>query len=161
MSLKNWMVVCLAFALPGAGAAGFLVYLGPPDTHAVADSDEDGLLDAWELEQFEHLDFGAADDPDGDGIANADEYRRGTTPTDSVSAGVTLFVSASAGALSYDGLARQWNGDHGPKPTINSALSDSCPGDTIHVLSGSYPETVNINGMNVTIQGEGTVKGSL
>jgi hypothetical protein len=40
------------------------------------DTDNDGMADAWEIEQFGTLDYGPDnDDPDGDGIKNFDEYR--------------------------------------------------------------------------------------
>ena len=56
-------------------------------THAQAgaDSDGDGLPDAWEIAfgldpHSAASPNGAADDPDGDGVSNADEYTAGTHP---------------------------------------------------------------------------------
>lgn len=46
------------------------------------DSDNDGLLDAWELRYFRDLLDGPADDPDRDGFSNDEEFRNGWDPTD-------------------------------------------------------------------------------
>jgi hypothetical protein len=46
-----------------------------------ADTDEDGLSDAWEQHYFHNLDEGPLDDPDGDGIVNFRELLYGTDPT--------------------------------------------------------------------------------
>lgn len=46
-----------------------------------ADSDNDGLPDAWELAEFGEIGlYGANDDPDGDGLTNLQEYLAGTKP---------------------------------------------------------------------------------
>jgi hypothetical protein len=47
-----------------------------------ADTDGDGLGDAWERIFFGGLGALPNDDPDGDGLTNLREYRAGTTPTD-------------------------------------------------------------------------------
>lgn len=47
---------------------------------STADTDGDGLPDAWELAHFGDLTFGGADDPDGDGVNNATEFARGSNP---------------------------------------------------------------------------------
>jgi hypothetical protein len=49
-------------------------------TIADNDADADGLWDNWERRYFGRLAYGAADDPDADGIANADEQTRGIHP---------------------------------------------------------------------------------
>ena len=48
------------------------------------DSDHDGLDDCWEIRYFHRLDYdkgGPEDDPDADGLSNADEQAYGTDPT--------------------------------------------------------------------------------
>ncbi len=42
------------------------------------DTDNDSLLDDWEMFYFGNLDQGANDDPDHDGVSNLAEYRTGT-----------------------------------------------------------------------------------
>jgi hypothetical protein len=60
--------------------------MGPPNRMAVliadsfADSDSDGLPDAWEIQFFGNLNMGAGDDPDGDGVNNLAEFRQGRHP---------------------------------------------------------------------------------
>jgi hypothetical protein len=46
-----------------------------------ADADGDGLPDAWEMQFFGNLNYGANDDPDGDGVTNLQEYLQGRNPT--------------------------------------------------------------------------------
>lgn len=52
---------------------------------SVADSDNDGLEDAWEIAQFGDLSHTADGDDDGDGTTNYDEYVAGTDPADETS----------------------------------------------------------------------------
>jgi len=44
------------------------------------DTDQDGLPDIWEEEQFGNLDYGAIDDPDSDYLNNLEEFNMGTDP---------------------------------------------------------------------------------
>lgn len=52
---------------------------------ALVDSDNDGLADAWEIQNFGSLSAGPNQDPDGDGVSNLNEYRAGTNPNDPAS----------------------------------------------------------------------------
>ncbi len=45
-----------------------------------ADSDGDGLPDAWEMEHFKTLDIRPGGDRDGDGVSNLREWKQGTDP---------------------------------------------------------------------------------
>ena len=53
------------------------------------DIDGDGLPDGWEIQFFGHMNYGANDDPDGDGVDNITELRRGRNPNAGVIAGQT------------------------------------------------------------------------
>jgi len=79
----KWFIVNIC----GAGlivGVGFWWWLGvEPPAPAVtgddpaADVDADGLPDRWERRYFGSLDEDADGDPDGDGMSNAEEWRRG------------------------------------------------------------------------------------
>lgn len=49
-------------------------------TAALGDFDDDGLVDSWEMESFDHLGYSDTDDPDGDRMLNYQEYIAGTDP---------------------------------------------------------------------------------
>ena len=79
-STGNYNVVVRTRAFPSglAGGTGVLTVL--------ADSDEDGLPDAWEALYFGGTNAAAAGlDSDGDTVSNAAEYLAGTDPTDPLS----------------------------------------------------------------------------
>jgi hypothetical protein len=73
------------------GVAGDAVDANPADNSSVAvtdvfaDTDCDGLPDAWELAFFGNLNQTGSDDPDGDGFTNLQEYLAGSDPTNSAS----------------------------------------------------------------------------
>ncbi len=50
------------------------------ETYAVQDTDDDAMLDAWELEHFGDLSRNGSGDEDGDGLSNLNEYLHGTGP---------------------------------------------------------------------------------
>ncbi len=86
---------------PTSNGGGALIRLAPGTTLPPLDTDGDGLPNAWEtayrLDPFDAAaGSGAADDPDGDGRTNAQEFADGTHPR-----GVTtrLFAEGATGAF--------------------------------------------------------------
>ena len=57
----------------------------PEDIDTEADSDNDGLPDGWEYDNFGDLEQGAEDDPDEDGLTNLYEYLTGRDPNEAES----------------------------------------------------------------------------
>lgn len=67
--------------LKDVGANRVSLNAGHPDFSGTEpDVDADGLPDAWEFEELLTDRYGAADDPDGDGISNEAEWMNGSDP---------------------------------------------------------------------------------
>jgi hypothetical protein len=63
-----------------------------------ADSNNDGIPDAWELQHFGTISIDPNGDPDGDFMSNRQEYLAGTDPNDTSSnLRITSVISASPG----------------------------------------------------------------
>jgi hypothetical protein len=67
---------------------------------APADSDGDGLADAWEQQHFGNLNANANGDPDGDGMNNFREFRAGTNPNDAQSRFELVEISKAPNGVS-------------------------------------------------------------
>jgi hypothetical protein len=80
-----------------------LFQVSGPDVISFADSDTDGLFDAWETSYFGNLAQTAAGDPDNDGISNLDEQAGFLDPT--VNGGGIVDTDA-------DGLDDNWETTH-------------------------------------------------
>ena len=130
------------------------------------DSVGDGIPDAWRRQFFGGTGTTtnslscAACDPDGDGVSNLDEYRRGTSPTNAQSKNIALYANSVTGSNSYDGLAPTVAGGHGPKRDIQAAIAASITGDSVQIAGdqAAYPESVlSPRDKTLTLQPTGTV----
>jgi hypothetical protein len=119
------------------------------------DSDQDGLIDAWEEQYFNDLAQGAEDDPDQDNLTNLQEVGAGTDPTeadtdeddldDGVETNTGSFVSATDTGTSPtnadtdgDGLNDGAEIDLGSSP-LNSDSDGDGWSDLHEVALGSDP----------------------
>jgi hypothetical protein len=77
-------------------------------TGAAPDSDQDGMLDTWEIARFGDLSAGGEDDNDGDGSSNLEEFNADTDPLDAGDFLRILNVEQSA-----NGVAITWPANPG------------------------------------------------
>jgi hypothetical protein len=105
------------------------------------DENNNGLPDGWEMRYFGNLNYGANDDPDGDGFSNMYEYLHGSNPNDPQSrpAG-TRFVSPSgSNTPPYTNWATAAN-------SVKAGLSAaSNPYEIVMVADGVYTGETNSN----------------
>jgi regulation of enolase protein 1 (concanavalin A-like superfamily) len=69
------------------------------------DADADGLADAWESLYYNPAQYGPANDLDGDGQSNSDEYVAGTSPTNGSDAARLRVLSTSPARFEFNGKA--------------------------------------------------------
>ena len=70
------------------------------------DSDEDGLSDQWELENFGNLDRDGSGDFDGDGISDLDEFLNGTDPLGLDGPSIPVIVSPAPESVMGAGIVQ-------------------------------------------------------
>jgi large repetitive protein len=75
---------------------------------AVDDDDNDGMLDAWEMQYFRNTSQTPDGDFDGDGISNLTEYLEGTNPADAKSLNPRLTVQATNGIVRINPALSQY-----------------------------------------------------
>lgn len=133
---------------PVSALAGKMTTGGRLNLLNIVDTDGDGLPDWWETDYFGNLAQSAANDPDGDGFTNPQEFLTGTSPT---AAGSHLEFSSfapgspSAGdfTLTFPGVQDtsyqvEWSDDL----TVWSALGSAITG------TGSPIQVVDPNALN-------------
>ncbi len=100
-------------AMAGTGEVEFLTQTSVP-----LDADEDGLLDSWEMEHFGVLLHGADDDPDFDGLTNAEELAQGKDP---------LVVDSPGGTMPSGGYSLVIKLPNGTFRAINTSTWEISP----------------------------------
>lgn len=138
------------------------------------DSDEDGLLDAWEQEHFNGLGQSADGDYDGDGDTNATEQANGTDPADIASHSTALkvwqidFQGGTGGALgSADPVTATTDIGNGPKwnafeiPATNGDVFANPPTNHNAAIDPVLADLADAAGQasNVTLTIDGGVSG--
>ena len=112
--------------------------LDPSDV--LRDTDVDGMPDWWEIENGFNLSDGsdAGEDADGDGVTNALECHRETDPRDPASVNRTFYADSDVGNISYDGYSPSFqSGQRGPAATVQQAIGTAILGDTIEMRGAS------------------------
>ena len=102
------------------------------------DLDTDMLPDFWERKHFGTTSSTeGGQDPDDDQWPNIQEYNRGSNP---IYPPGTFYVDALNGDDNWDGLSAVWDGEHGPKATIQAAMNQASVSDHDRVVlaPGSY-----------------------
>jgi hypothetical protein len=123
-----------------------------------ADTDGDGMPDGWEITNgLNPLKDDSVGNPDGDGKSNIDEYRSGTSPQHAREKIATIYVDATVGDDTNNGLSEKQSIDGGPKRSVNSAFRIAIPGDTVVVFGGVYYESVAVPS-GVTLSASGDVR---
>jgi parallel beta-helix repeat protein len=90
----------------------FIVYADAgSQSSGEADSDNDGIPDAWELEHFGDLSHDASTDADNDGLNDLEEYQNGTDPNNPDS--------------DNDGMPDGWEVDNGLNPLLDDSGGDA------------------------------------
>jgi subtilisin family serine protease len=106
---------------------------------AIADSDHDGLDDAWEARYFGTLDYGPRDDPDGDGFCNAREQAMGTDPMLPNSVFKLDLTELWPGYWRFS-----WPSREGEHYTLQYATDLSAPFVDLRTAPGRFPVTEQV-----------------
>jgi len=99
-------------------------------------------------------------DPDGDGRNDSVEAADATNPTHPDNSEKTYYVNDATGNDAYDGLAKVWDGTHGPTLTIQAGIDATITGwgYTVLVADGTYRGDGNrgldFEGREITLRSE-------
>ncbi len=121
------------------------------------DTDADGLPDYWERKHFGNETAGDPNaDSDGDGRDNLQEYVHGSNPLRDGNKYVDV-----GGSDDWDGLTPVWDGQHGPKATIQEAIDTADLAEphcaVVNVAPGAYTgdgnRDLNLEGEAIVVRG--------
>ncbi len=118
------------------------------------DSDNDGLPDAWETENFGNLNQTATGDPDNDGLTNAQEFTNGTDPNNADSDGDGLKDGEEINTTKTDPSKADTDGDglkdgdeinlYKTDPTKTDSDGDGLPDADEVLTTGAKTKVSNI-----------------
>jgi predicted outer membrane repeat protein len=122
------------------------------------DLDDDILPDFWELTHFETtVNVEAGQNPDEDAWTNIQEYNQSSNP---IFPPATFYVDALDGDDFWDGFSPVWDGQHGPKATIQAAINQASfyDHDLILLAPGTYTSEgnrdIDFAGKVITVKSE-------
>jgi hypothetical protein len=129
------------------------VDIGPDEFY---DVDADQLPDWWEQRYFGSPTAGdPAEDSDDDRRTNLQEYAKSSNPLQPFT---TYYISVD-GDDTWDGLAPEWDGAHGPLATIQAGIGAADPfeGDEVVVTPGVYTHAeftnmLDFDGKRITLR---------
>lgn len=130
-------VLTVTRALGGnAYVNGFMLAAGNGDLRA--DANGNGMADYWETQNFggtNSLQGGAADDYDGDGASNYDEYRAGTDP-DNIG---SVLILDPDGAVSNGVMTLDWPSVPGRAYSVLTTTNLNLPWTLLQVVTAAPP----------------------
>jgi hypothetical protein len=105
-----------------------------------ADSDGDGMSDAWEQQHFGSLNAQPGADADQDGVSNLKEYQAGTNPTDPSSRFELVAIQPVQG-----GMMVKWSSQPDRLYTVRRSATLTAPPSTYQVVQTGIQATPPIN----------------
>jgi hypothetical protein len=127
---------------PNGGVINMGAYGNTPQAASASqDVDKDLLPDDWEMLFFEGLSHNAAEDADGNGWSNLQEYLHGSDPT-------RFMIWYVFGGIAVSGDGRSWETAF---RTIQEGLLAASELDRVVVAPGAYGENVRFPGRNMTL----------
>ncbi len=135
-----------------------------PDEPDENDTDQDGVLDAWEIANYGDILLDAEDydamDTDGDGYTDLEEYQRGTDIRilDNLVTGYLVLLNDAGYTLSDGSRTKVYGNDSANYLMLETGAAAECisfPGENTFILpSEAWLFTVSRSGAAVTLKGQ-------